>query len=50
MLVVLDAASGALVAQQDAGEWPACQPVASGGLLYVAQRDSTVMALRLAGN
>jgi outer membrane protein assembly factor BamB len=49
VLVVLDAASGALVAKQDAGEWPACQPLASGGLLYVAQRDSTVMALRLAG-
>jgi outer membrane protein assembly factor BamB len=50
MLVVLDAASGAPVATQDAGEWPACQPVAAGGLLYVAQRDSTVMALRLPGN
>jgi outer membrane protein assembly factor BamB len=50
VLVVLDAANGAVVARQDAGEWPACQPVAAGGLLYVAQRDSTVMALRLGGN
>ncbi len=50
VLLVLDAASGAVIARQDAGEWPACQPVAAGGLIYLAQRDSTVMALRLGAN
>ncbi len=46
-LYAIDAAGGSVAGKQDLGEWPACQPVAANGLLYVAQRESTVLALRI---
>jgi outer membrane protein assembly factor BamB len=46
-LYLLNAATGSVKGKVDLGEWPACQPVAANGLLYVAQRDSTVLALRI---
>jgi outer membrane protein assembly factor BamB len=47
MLYILDAATGEPVAQQDTGEWPACQPIEAAGTIYLAQRDSTIIAYRL---
>jgi hypothetical protein len=47
VLYALDAVTGQVVAQQDTGEWPACQPILAEGVLYVAQRDSTVLAYQV---
>lgn len=47
LLYVLDAATGALLEQQDTGEWPACQPILANDTIYLAQRDGTIMALGL---
>jgi outer membrane protein assembly factor BamB len=46
-LYLLDARTGAVLGQQDTGEWPACQPILANGLLYLAQRDGTIIALAL---
>jgi len=47
LLYILDATTGTLIGQQDTGEWPACQPLLANGVIYLAQRDSTIMALEL---
>ncbi len=50
VLYWLDAATGDVLGQQDTGEWPACQPIAAGGVLYLAQRDSTILAYKVSGD